>query len=140
MLFRNEELRGQISVEFLILLCALVGVLVVFLGPVANASELGRANLDLKAAEFAMKKIETAIFGLSVMGQGSRIEIAPNFPEGKIIFSENRLIFEYFLGKDAKKIEREISLDAKYAQFVARKGLEIALVRDERGILATEKS
>ncbi len=134
------NLRGQLSVEFLILLCAFLGVLLIFLGPIGSASDLSKAQLSSKRAEFGMQKIESTIFELALMGDGSRIEFAPNLPDGKLVFFGNSVILEYFLGKNQKKIEMKIALYAKYAEFKLRKGLKIEFTRDTLGVLATEKS
>lgn len=105
----NSSFRAQASLETLLILASLLGVLMVFSPVISKVSDLSKYVVLEKQTNFEIEKIFCALEEANALGIGSLIS-------GEIFFQTNvtfktigrKIVAEYALFGRKKRIEREI--------------------------------
>ncbi|MFH0955391.1 MAG: hypothetical protein V1777_04780 [Candidatus Micrarchaeota archaeon] len=111
---------GQVSLEFLLIAAAFLGILLVMMAALTVAFESGQFALSVSAAQYLANEIQSDVDTLSVLGENSQISVdLPAFSNGRLVFQNNA--FELRLISDTTSTEkvfsRELSLFATPAEF-----------------------
>lgn len=81
-------MKGQVSLEFIVVIAIFLAVLGVWLGGVNEVQDAISLAMGTQQANIAAEKIATAINSVCVMGAGNSIKIDVNIP-GKAKFTHN---------------------------------------------------
>jgi hypothetical protein len=67
-----REMRGQASLEFLILFAVFLSILIIAIGAITRIEKLGRDGIGKRSAELLANDISNAINNACILGDGNR--------------------------------------------------------------------
>ncbi len=127
--------KGQISLEFLILIAAFLSAMLLFV-PIANkAYNLGIFGIESAKAKNFTKELKQKIEEMNFLGNNSRIEIAANPATEWIVSIENKKIkikIKNDFLEEEKTIEEEFKIEIE--------PLKIEKILNSKTIFALEKA
>jgi len=111
--------KGQISLEFLILMAAFLSAMLLFVPIANNAYNLGIFGIESAKAKNFAKELKQKIEEMEFLGNNSRIEITANPATKWIVSIENKKIeikIENDFLEEEKTIEEEFEIELEPAK------------------------
>jgi uncharacterized protein (UPF0333 family) len=133
------EMRGQLSIEFMIIFSAVLSVLFVFISASMNFAEASEFFLELKKAETFAEKTNSVLNEIYSFSSGSKRTISENISFPWIVSCKNKICFiEVFQKKNSKKIEFVSLVPVNDFDFSFNKKIEMVFLNEEGIILVNE--
>jgi hypothetical protein len=125
------EMRGQLSVEFMIIFSAVLSVLFVFVSASMNFAEASEFFLELKKAESFAEKTDSVLNEIYSFSSGSRRIVSENISFPWNVSCKNKICFiEVFQKNNSKKIEFVSVTPVKDFHFSFDKKIEMVFLNE----------
>lgn len=126
-------MRGQLSLEYIILLAAFFSCLLFLIPAINNTIQTAKFGLDVRNAEQFIDDLKLGIERMNVLGEGSSLRLSSNvINHWELKNEEMKLILiveSSELGRE-KKLEREVNADFSIFPLKAENEINLKLVKN----------
>ncbi|MFH1586421.1 MAG: hypothetical protein ABID38_01030 [Candidatus Diapherotrites archaeon] len=126
-------MRGQLSLEYIILLAAFFSCLLFLVPAINNTVQAAKFGLDVRNAEHFIDDLKLGIERMNVLGDGSSLQISSNVINQWELKNENMkliLIVESSELGRGKKLEREVNANFSLLPFRAENEIRLKLEKN----------